>query len=320
MDLSNKMSALSGGRKDALLRVHELNSKQQAGSLRYNENERQAGSLRYVAQASCLHKVPLRFKSDFLQTGSLRYNENERQAGSLRYEPRGGALIVAMVIVLMLAGMSAVLMSEIHTRSLRFEVNLEDIKAFEAAEAGIDAALNDINRSAVEQPEINGVPLVSPDGKPVTVHVQMLPDGRRPGCLGTKDWEANPDNDWNNDGKPNWKSTAIRETKDGTGKIMATYFHEPGIVPQVIGDVAFFTYAVDWLHDGVDNNGNGQIDDATERNKYTVYSTGIHKGIAKSGVTEEGTVVTVEVILQASDMDIPALPGAALELQVAPRK
>ena len=58
-------------------------------------------------------------------------------------QPRGTALIVAMAIVMILAGLSMVLMNEMRTRAQRSEADGEDVKAFEAAEAGMDAALVD---------------------------------------------------------------------------------------------------------------------------------------------------------------------------------
>src|SRR6185295_15705733 len=59
--------------------------------------------------------------------------------------PRGTALIVAMVIVLLLSGLSASLLMEMTTRSERTEVDAEDVKSFEAAEAGLDAAIRNLN-------------------------------------------------------------------------------------------------------------------------------------------------------------------------------
>src|SRR5438045_3571664 len=59
-----------------------------------------------------------------------------------RRSPRGSALIVAAALILLLASLSAVLMNEMVTRSLRTEVAEEDLLAFEAAEAGVDAAIN----------------------------------------------------------------------------------------------------------------------------------------------------------------------------------
>ncbi|MCY3017967.1 MAG: hypothetical protein NTW87_02905 [Planctomycetota bacterium] len=269
--------------------------------------------------------------------------------------PRGSALIVALAIVLLLASVSTVLMMEMTNRAKRVEVDLEDIKAFEAAEAGIDAALNDINTSPVYQPYMaatyqtnpnasrdstctgvlnasghpaasSGYPLISPSAKkPVTVHVAKKSPTNcdlnciKPGCLGTSQWTSADDLDGNK--RPSWRSQPMR---DATGHILKyttgplsgqPRYCEDNIVPQALGNVAFFTYAIDWFHDGVDNDGDGFIDNHTERNKYTVYSTGIHRGLVQSGVSEAGKVVTIEVVVQAMDKDTEVVPGGPLETQ-----
>ena len=227
--------------------------------------------------------------------------------------PKGAAMIIAMAIIILLAGLSAALLSEMHTRSLHVQVDLEDIKAFEAAEAGIDVAINDINQSALTT--IPGVTTPT-SGKPVYVHDPV----NKPGCIGTKNWVKATDDTLPAIasrpsgtayiGRPTWMSI---EATDTGGNLV---FHEPHITPQQIGDVAFFTYAVNWLNDGIDNNGDGSVDDVTERNKFTIFSTGIHRGAVKSGITQEGKIVTVEVIVEAKDADAPPLPSSPIELQI----
>lgn len=233
-----------------------------------------------------------------------------------KYQPRGTALIVAMVIVLLLASLSTVLMSEMLTHSMRVEVQQEDMLAFEAAEAGIDAAINDINQSPTIPLVINGLAIKTPNGIPIAVHNPA----NRPGCLGTKSWNPASDDllpsvrSVDYVPRPTWK--AVETTPAGGGTAI---FHDPNITPQSLGDVAFFTYAIDWRTDSVDNDGNGQVDDANERNKYTIYSTGIHRGMLKAGVTEAGRIITIQVVVQAKDRDIPAIPNGPLELQIKPR-
>lgn len=267
--------------------------------------------------------------------------------------PRGSALIVALAIVLLLASISTVLMMEMSNRAKRVEVDLEDIKAFEAAEAGIDAALNDINTSPVYQPNLaatfqdnpnasrtssgvldangkpvtsTGFPFISPKAKkPITVHVAKKsptrcdPDCLKPGCLGTSQWTVANDLDGNK--RPTWRSQPLR---DATNKVLKftsgpmagqPRYCEDNIVPQALGNVAFFTYSIDWFHDGVDTDGDGFVDNHTERNKYTVFSTGIHRGLVQSGVSEAGKVVTIEVMVQALDKDTEVIPGGPLETQ-----
>jgi type II secretory pathway pseudopilin PulG len=226
-------------------------------------------------------------------------------------QERGTAMIVAMAVVLLLASLSTVMMSEMVTRSTRVEVQQEDMLAFEAAEAGVDAAINDINQTPTIPLVWNGTPVKTANDRPVVIH----DPARKPGCLGTRNWNKNVDDllpagprGANYVARPTWKSVPI-------GGI----FHDTNITPQSLGDVAFFTYAVDWLSDGVDNDGNGLIDDPNERNKFTIYSTGIHRGMVKTGTTQTGRIITVQVIVQAKDRDLPALPSGPLELQIKPR-
>jgi hypothetical protein len=305
---------------------------------------------------------------------------------------KGTALIVALAIILMLSSMATVLMNEMHMRSHHVEVDLEDVKAFESAEAGIDAAISDINRMQMLQLVTPSATVLSPDGRPVRVHdpsIHKDANGNdvKAGCLGTANWKAPVGSTRNDDvlplvvpsggyvPRPTWQSTpatnsgGIVYTTNGT-----PLYHDPNIVPQQLADVAFFTYAIDWLWDGIDNdgqgrpglvfgagaaegcsvpdhpyalmsapcrndgrdqNGNGKVDfkivndqlqvtdvneiDLGERNKYTIYSTGIHKGLVKDGATREGRVVTIEVVVQAADVDLPLIDTGPLQLQVRPR-
>jgi len=270
--------------------------------------------------------------------------------------PRGTALVLAMTLIILLGSFAAILVSEMDVRSDLVEVDLEDMKAFEAAEAGIDAALADINRAPVYQPRMTGLgppnvpgpterrascgiqpsptaqdplcpsgstPLISPEPMkiPIYVHVHQRTDGTKPGCIGTSEWISN--NDYNNDGRPTWKSVAFKNQKNPGDPNY--YFCEPHVVPQILGDAAFFTYAIDWFHDGVDNDRDGLgplgasvADNRAERNKYTIYSTGIHVGRWRNGITEAGRVVTLEVNVQAMDDEEFPFPSAALELQIKP--
>jgi hypothetical protein len=257
--------------------------------------------------------------------------------------PRGTALVLAMTVIILLASLAVVLVTEMDVRSDLVEVDLEDMKAFEAAEAGVDAALADINAAPVYQPLMTdltatgrrascgiqpnpqaqdpfapagSMPLTSPApaSLPINVHIRQYADGRKPGCIGTAGWTAN--NDFNRDGRPTWKSVAFANSLNAGDT--NRYFCEPNITPQVLGDAAFFTYVVDWFHDGQDDDGDGVADNRAERNKYTIYSTGIHLGRWRNGITEAGRVVTLEVNVQALDDEDFPFPSAALEMQVKP--
>ncbi|HYG73438.1 MAG TPA: hypothetical protein VEK08_00290 [Planctomycetota bacterium] len=282
-------------------------------------------------------------------------------------KPKGSALIVALALIALLASISAVLVSEMTTRAKHVEVDLEDIKAFEAAEAGIDAALFDINSSDTYNPWVeanptvppnqtpsavkpplskpyarrvskgvlpnsqdpavigSAIPLIAPETqRPIRVHVARRADGTKPGCLGTSAWM--PSHDLDKNGRPTWRSIPMTNSNGEQLKYSSgpnagkPRYCEDGIVPQALGSVAFFTYAIDWYHDGIDNDADGVVDDRNERNKYTVYSTGIHRGIMQSGVTESGKVVTVEVIVQALDKDRFEFEPSPLRIPIAPRR
>jgi Tfp pilus assembly protein PilX len=291
--------------------------------------------------------------------GAAMPNGNEKR-------PAGNALIIALTIVALLASFASVLVSEMMLRAKRVEIDLEDIKAFEAAEAGIDAALNDINSSPVYQPYMEvsatypletqangttipnrnaprtsngvlntvdgsltsgntiGARLISPwydssdKPKPINVHVARKADGNKPGCIGTSAWVAptyvngvrtSDGNDIDGNNRPTWRSQAMRNSSGNVLKYSSgpnsghDRFCEDNITPLSLGNVAYFTYAIDWFHDGVDNDNDGHADDRNERNKYTIYSTGIHRGIQQSGVTESGRIVTIEVNVQSLDRD-----------------
>lgn len=335
-------------------------------------------------------------------------------------QPRGSALIIAMVIVLLLASLSAVLMNEMITRAYRIEVDQEDLLAFEAAESGIDAAINDINSSMVEplrstDPSTLDQPILDVGNHPVYVHCyydQAENDGAagsaqipyagftgsryKPGCLGTLNWCApgpvhtatqsakiNPcTGDWSDcfpyrsNGQPNGSYLVVNNLNDDllfTGVRGPDYVarprwksvavvnmagtlttHDNNIVPISLGDLAYFTYAIDWFHDKRDNSyplqtypsgttypgkkvsgggapipggplngntfGNHTKDQLTERNMYTIYSTGIHNpGSVKTGIKTDGFTVTIEVVVEATDFGSPFYNTGPLEFFAQPR-
>jgi hypothetical protein len=176
-----------------------------------------------------------------------------------------------------------------------------------------------------------------PDGRPLGEHVWTTVWAgsgalNGPGCLGTENWRTMKINRSGNTvidrgddtlapftgntvpvnyiSRPRWP-TVQNDPKTGL-----PVTPEKNIVPKQLGDVYFFAYTVAWLHDGIDNSGDGFVDDITERNKYTIYSTGIHKGESRSGVTSEGRVVTVEAVIEALDIALFPMPDGALEIQV----
>ena len=59
-------------------------------------------------------------------------------------------------------------------------------------------------------------------------------------------------------------------------------------------DVKYMAWPVNWFTDGRDSNGNGQVDDSTERDMYSVYAR------AKNGDTER----TVEAVYDGTDVNV----------------
>ena len=77
----------------------------------------------------------------------------------------------------------------------------------------------------------------------------------------------------------------------------------------VYGDVRYFTYAVPWKTDGIDNDGNGIVDDDPEKDWYTIWSTGF-----SNPATPQGKFTTVEMIGRRLPVDFNI--EAALEVQI----
>lgn len=68
---------------------------------------------------------------------------------------------------------------------------------------------------------------------------------------------------------------------------------EPQIRPSMEG-VEFAAYTVDWSADGRDNNGNGQVDGASEQRMYTIYAMARHGAVRRE----------IEVVCQAKKVGI----------------
>jgi hypothetical protein len=247
--------------------------------------------------------------------------------------PRGTALIVSMALVMVLAGLAAVLLNEMRTRAQRSEVDGEDVKAFEAAEAGMDAALRNLNTGG------NGCTGLG--WSDVKVRPVYMSSG----------WVLGRWTDLDNDGDMEISEvTAIdagdvsaggwRPAMDGVpfsapgyerpvGQAEVNTFRERGAAsaapyprPEptefnfyehsvVFGDVRYFTYAIAWSLDNLDNDGNGVVDDAAEQDWYTVWSTGF-----SNPATPQGRFVTVEAVVQRLSWQDTLKVDAALEVQV----
>ncbi|MCZ7647699.1 MAG: hypothetical protein M5U26_20990 [Planctomycetota bacterium] len=237
---------------------------------------------------------------------------------------RGTALIVAMVIVLLLAGLATSLLMEMQVRSKRVEADSEDAKAFEAAEAGLDWAMRDLNTGGTGTIGIGWNGDTNGNGLPDDNEVQT--GGWHVSNQGTR--TANPNGPWGCDGAGFYPVTDPRRPK--TAAFMNQFRQKDGTVKRnprpepaefdfythsrVFGDVRFYTYAISWENDGIDNDGNGLIDGNdpdNERLWYTIYATGF-----SNPATPDGKFITVEAIARKVVTQNKLILDAALELQV----
>lgn len=228
-----------------------------------------------------------------------------------RLRARGTALIVALAIIVLLAGLATTLLFEMQTRNDRSEADIEDIKSFEAAEAGIDAALMSLNTGGN-------------------------------GCLGigwTSDLNANGFPDSNEVAAGGWYCGAPANwpTSRGCDGVVYTgtgFVAPPGLAtadspyprpqPQEfdfythavrMGDIRFYTYAVPWGKDGIDNDSNGKTDTPTDTGEgdwYTIYATGFSDEylarLSQNPNNPIGRFTTVEVVARklASQFQVQA--------------
>lgn len=260
---------------------------------------------------------------------------------------RGTALIVAMAIVMVLAGLGAVLMNEIRTRSFRTEVHSEDIKSFEAAEAGLDAALRSLNTFGNGCLGL-GWTDVNSDGE---ITAQEQADGPSDGrykplkndndkyTLASVYQDGHSYDEYDASfipprGLAKADKTKVYDSSAPLGYIMKSW---PRPQPQefdfykhavTFGDVRYYTIAVSWETDGIDNDGNGLTDvnpldpsdetypyDPGERGWFTIYSTGF-----SNPATPEGKFTTVEAVGQRLIFQNSLQLDAALELQIGEYK
>lgn len=88
-------------------------------------------------------------------------------------------------------------------------------------------------------------------------------------------------------------SPSFTPAADENGKFILPSFDDPGVTPLTLNmmpNIDFFAVSLDWAVDNIDNNGDGNIDDAGEIDTVSVYA------FARS----DSAVRRVEVILRAS--------------------
>ena len=240
-------------------------------------------------------------------------------------------LIVVMVIVFVLAGLSTSLLMASRTRADRTEADKEDVKSVEAAEAGLDAAIANLNAGGTG---CLGIGWYSTNN-PADADYATLSEGKE----GV---------DVNGDGFPNSAEVAAGgwyvTDKDGGGRDNVAYSadgytpppskeqeDQPWARPQpaefdfythakTFGDVRYYTYAVPWGSDGIDNDGANGVDDEEEEGWYTIYSTGFSSEyLSRFSVDANsplGKFTTVEVIVEQLEAEFEV--KAALDFIVAP--
>jgi len=238
-----------------------------------------------------------------------------------RRQPRGTALIVSMVLVLLLSGLAVALFGDMQVRTTRASYNMEDVKSFEAAEAGLDSAIKDLNNGGTGCLGV-GWTDTNKDGIPQSSEIPA--DGYRGGIPDTTKPATDPMR-YPNDG--------LRYTGNSYIAPKGGAFHDSIIIHSVkyymarpqpaefdfykysvkLGDTSFYTWAVPWQNDGIDNDGSGVADDASEKDWYTIYATGYCRM-----TNGEGKFTTVEAIVQrisyAAAFNVPA----ALTIELAP--
>lgn len=227
--------------------------------------------------------------------------------------PRGTALIVAMVIVMLLAGLATSLLMEMQTRSERTEADAEDMKAFEAAEAGLDFAIRSLNTGGNGTIGIGWNGDTNDNGKPDAGEVST--GGWHTGLDGTSFYTSS-------DGRRPKTAAWPNQFTQKNGTVIAFPRPEPAEFDfythsKVFGDVRYYTYAIPWEKDGVDNDGNGLVDaaDPDEREWFTIYATGF-----SNPATPDGKFITVEAIGRRVIAVNRLQLDAALELQIGQYK
>lgn len=84
------------------------------------------------------------------------------------------------------------------------------------------------------------------------------------GCLGTSAWIPGS-HDWNGNGRPD--------------------FGEPNVTEISLGTSRYFTHAVNWFTDGVDNDGLNGPDDAGEEGYFTIVAAGVEDSQSRYGAS-----------------------------------
>jgi hypothetical protein len=283
---------------------------------------------------------------------------------------RGTALMLALVVIVLLVGVAGVAMQQVLARAQRSEVVIDDAKAFEAAEAGLDAAIRDLNAGGSGCLGLgwttNGLAL-RVIGKPnfftgqtgawdIAVWDDSSAGGGNEDCaidanelkkpnftvIGPGGWDpASSDGvlfagqvyiDNQQQGSPVYDRFKSKTTGHGVSHTDANCNcpHWPRPQPRefdfykhavTAGDIRFFTFAIPWECDGIDNDGVGvpNGDDSWEKGWYTIWSTGfVNNRRADGTYARVYRFATVEACVRRVFNLSKLAPGAAVEFQIAP--
>ncbi|MHC4599164.1 MAG: hypothetical protein ACYS47_09175 [Planctomycetota bacterium] len=181
-----------------------------------------------------------------------------------RNSERGTLLIIAVTVVFVVAGMAATMLT-VSVAGVKRERNKDTrFKAREIAEAGVDLSLNNL-RQATDGVDNDGDGTID---EGTDAYDQFTPFGHydaanastlegQLGRIGTLTW--GPGGDTNGNGFPD--------------------FGEPGVNPVPFARGEIFAYTVFSERDGIDNDGNGTVDDAEEVGSLTAVSGGRFDGV-----------------------------------------
>ena len=290
--------------------------------------------------------------------------------------PRGTALMLAIVVIVVLVSLSGLVVHQVMVRAQRSEVVIEDTKAFDAAEAGLDAAIRDLNSGGSGCLGLGwnaGGKTLRVIGKAgfysgqtkawdIAVWDDSVGGGGNADCaidanelktpaaagltgpvVGTGGWDpassdgvlfaGNSIYDTNQQqGAPVYDRFKSASTGHGTSHddSNCTCPHWPRPQPRefdfykhavTYGDIRFFTFAIPWECDGIDNDGTGPSNDdnSWEKGWYTVWSTGFVNNRRPDG--SYGRVYkfsTVETVVKRVFNLSRLAPGSAVEFQIAP--
>ncbi|MHC4779977.1 MAG: hypothetical protein ACYTFG_15505 [Planctomycetota bacterium] len=176
-----------------------------------------------------------------------------------RSSEKGALLILTLVVVLIVGGMVTTMLTVSVSGARREKGRDEKFKSREIAEAALDVSINNLRQATdgVDNDGDNVVdegttarPFEVPFGHYNSVEIGLM-EGQL-GRIGALNWS--PANDPNGNGRPD--------------------FGEPGVVPVPFSGGEMIAYAIFSELDGLDNDGDGTIDNAEEAGALAIVALG----------------------------------------------